>query len=138
MSGLPGTGKDTYIKKNFPTLPVVSLDDIRERIGVSPTENQAPVVLEAHNEARALLRKRTPFVWNATSITADLRNKQISLFEEYGASVRCVWLETGWEEELRRNRERERNVPEAVIERMLSRLELPEAYECERVEWIAI
>lgn len=138
MAGLPGTGKDTYIKKNFPTLPVVSLDEIRERIGVSPTENQAPVVEAAHNEARALLRKRTPFVWNATSITADLRSKQISLFEEYGASVRCVFLETSWEEELRRNRERERNVPITVIEKMLSRLEVPEAFECERVTWITV
>ncbi len=138
MAGLPGTGKDTYIKKHFGSLPMISLDEIRERIGVSPTENQAPVITVAHSEARELLRKQIPFVWNATSITADLRSKQISLFEGYGASVRCIYLETEWEEELRRNAERERNVPVAVIERMLSRLELPEAYECEKVEWVCV
>lgn len=138
MSGLPGTGKDTYIRKHFPTLPVISLDEIRERLGISPTEKQARVIECAHEEVRALLRKRQPFVWNATSITAELRSRQISLFEDYGASVRCIFLETGWEEELRRNRERERNVPEEVILSMLSRLEMPEVYECETVEWITV
>ena len=138
MAGLPGTGKDTYIKNNFPDLPVVSLDAIRERLSISPTQNQSKVVECAREEEKALLRKKIPFVWNATSITNELRSMQISLFEEYGASVRCIYLETEWKENLRRNRERKRVVPETVIERMLSRLEVPEAYECERVEWIAI
>ena len=138
MSGLPGTGKDTYIKDHFPSLPMISLDGIRERLGISPTEKQGRVIDAAHEEARALLRKRQPFVWNATSITAELRSRQISLFEDYGASVRCVFLETAWEEELRRNRERKRNVPEDVILSMLSRLEPPEAYECETVEWLTV
>jgi predicted kinase len=135
MAGLPGTGKDTYIERHFPTLHIISLDGIRERLGISATENQGKVIEAAHSEARALLRKKTPFVWNATSITAEIRSMQISLFEEYGASVRCIYLETEWEENLRRNRERERTVPEKVIERMLERLEIPEAYECESVVW---
>ena len=138
MSGLPGTGKDTYVNRRFPTLPVISLDDIREELKISPTENQGKVIERAHADARALLRKKQPFVWNATSITAELRSMQISLFEEYGASVRCIFLETAWDENLRRNRDRARNVPESVIEKMLARLELPEAYECETVEWITL
>ena len=138
MSGLPGTGKDTYISKNLRGMQVVSLDDIRDELGVSPTDNQSKVIAAAHERARVLLRKKEPFVWNATSITAELRAIQISLFEEYGASVRCVYLETEWNENLRRNAERERQVPERVIEKLLSRLELPEIYECEKVEWHAV
>lgn len=138
MSGLPGTGKDTYISKNLRGMQVVSLDDIRDELGVSPTDNQSKVVAAAHERAKVLLRKKEPFVWNATSITAELRAIQISLFEEYGASVRCVYLETECNENLRRNAERERQVPERVIEKLLSRLELPEIYECEKVEWHAV
>ena len=119
-------------------MQVVSLDDIRDELGVSPTDNQSKVVAAAHERAKVLLRKKEPFVWNATSITAELRAIQISLFEEYGASVRCVYLETEWNENLRRNAERERQVPERVIEKLLSRLELPEIYECEKVEWHAV
>lgn len=135
MSGLPGTGKDTYIGKNFPDLPMVSLDKIRERLSISPTDKQAPVVAAAEEEAREYLRRKQPFIWNATCTSVEIRAKQISLFEQYGASVRTVFLETEWEEELRRNAGREAVVPQPVIEKMLTRLEIPERHECERVVW---
>ena len=82
------------------------------------------------------MRKAQPFVWNATNISTQIRQKQISLFERYGAGVRTIFLETEWEEGLRRNREREAVVPQSEIEKMLSKLELPERYESENVEWL--
>lgn len=135
MSGLPGTGKDTYIAGHYPDLPMVSLDAIRLRLGIKPTDPQAPVVSAAKEEAREYLRKKQPFVWNATSLSYELRGGLISLFEGYGASVRTVFLETSLATELARNKSREAVVPEPVIHKMLSRLEIPERYECERVEW---
>ena len=135
LSGLPGTGKDTWIARHHPELPVISLDEIRARLRISPTEPQGAVIAAAHEQAREYLRRHQSFIWNATSISTRLRDRQISLFESYGASVRTLFLETEWEEELRRNREREACVPQAVIERMLDGLELPERYECEQVEW---
>lgn len=138
MSGLPGTGKDTWIRSNCPDMPVISLDAIRERMGVKPTDNQGTVVAEGHAEARRYLRRGIPFVWNATSITEEQRSKQICLFEQYGASVRTVFLETSLDEELRRNSSREREVPPEVIRRMLSKLQLPERKESELVEWYTV
>lgn len=135
LSGLPGTGKDTWLSKNLPDLPMVSLDNIRVRLNISPTDKQAPVVAAAQEEAREYLRKKQPFVWNATSLTVELRSNQISLFEQYGASVKTVFLETDWEEQLRRNASRTAEVPLPVIEKMLRRLEIPERHECEMVVW---
>lgn len=135
MSGLPGTGKDTYIREKYPHLPVISLDDIRRELGISPTEKQGRVISEGHDRARRLLRKKQPFVWNATNITRQTRNMQISLFEDYGASVTTVFLETEWEEQLSRNAARDASVPEAVIQSLLEKLVLPERYESERVVW---
>ena len=135
MAGLPGTGKDTYIAKHYPDLPVVSLDAIRARLGIKPTDAQAPVVAAAREEAREYLRKKQPFVWNATSTVAQLRRDLISLFEGYNASVRIVFLETALETELARNQGRDAVVPEPVILKMLSRLEIPERFEAEEVEW---
>jgi len=135
MSGLPGTGKSTWIKENCSAHPVISLDDIRKEMGVSPTENQGKVIVAAREKARELLRKKQPFVWDATNISSDIRSKQIALFEQYGASVRTVFLETEWEEELKRNRERANAVPLPAIEKMISKLEIPEAFECEKVVW---
>ncbi len=137
MCGLPGTGKDTWIRANHPNLPVVSLDDLRMDLDVGPTENQGRVVQAARERAKALLRERRPFIWNATSLTG-LRAQQIGLFEDYHARARVVYLETEWEENLRRNAGRPDAVPEDVIDRMLARLEPPERFEAQSVEWICV
>lgn len=136
LCGLPGTGKDTWITKNCPGWPVVSLDDIRRSMKIRPEENQGVVVQAAREQAKGYLRKHQPFVWNATSLTSTLRKNQTGLFEEYGASVRMVYLETGWHENLIRNEDRMYAVPEAVVSHMLDRLEPPEAFEARKVEWI--
>ena len=135
LSGLPGTGKDTWIVQNYPQLPMVSLDDIRKKLCVLPTDNQGRVIAAGHAAAREYLRKKQPFVWNATNITAQMRGILISLFEQYGASVKTVFLETERTEQLRRNAERTEKVPVSVIDRMLSKLELPERFESEEVVW---
>ncbi len=138
MCGLPGTGKDTWIMKNVPELPMVSLDELRVNMGVSPTDNQGRVVQAALNELKAQLRKKQPFVYNATNLNADTRAKFVQLFENYGARVRVVYLETEWIENLRRNAGRKAVVPEVVVGRMLDVLQPPEAMEAQAVEWLCV
>lgn len=135
LSGLPGTGKDTFINANYKGMPIICLDDIRVEMKISPTDNQGLVVAEANKRAKELLRKKQPFVWNATNITSDIRALLIPLFEDYGASVKIVFLETDWNEQLRRNSSRKSEVPESAIKKMLSRLEPPETYEAQTVEY---
>lgn len=136
MSGLPGTGKDTWIRNNFPNLPVVSLDEIRERLGIFQQKAQGEVVQEARRQARELLRQQAPFIWNATNVAFLTRKKLLDLFGQYKARVRIVFLETGWETELERNSGRCRVVPQNVIDRMLGELEPPERFEAREVDWI--
>ena len=136
LSGLPGTGKDTYIREQFSSLPVVSLDDIRREMDVKPGENQGKVVQAAHERAREFLRKKQPFVWNATSLLPALRKTQVSLFEDYGASVKILFLETEWKENIERDKERKHAVSEKVISDMLNKFVPPEAFEARKVEWV--
>lgn len=138
LSGLPGTGKDTWIRQKYDDMPMVSLDAFRKELKVSPQEPQGPVIAAARERAKEYLRQQKPFVWNATNLTPSLREKQVRLFQDYHASVRIVYLETGWEEQLRRNRERREKVPEDVIGKMMKNLVLPERFEAERVEWICV
>lgn len=63
LSGLPGTGKDTFIRELYPQLPVVSLDDIRKRLNISPKDNQGAVIQAAREEAKEYLRKKQSFIW---------------------------------------------------------------------------
>lgn len=138
LSGLPGTGKDTWITLHCPELPVVSLDAIRAELGVPPVGPQEKVADEARARAKSLLREKRPFVWNATNVTADLRRELVELFTSYHASVRIVYLETEWEEELRRNANRAAVVPKDAILRMLAKLTPPERFEAQRVEWYCV
>lgn len=135
LSGLPGTGKDTWIREYASHLPAVSLDELRKIMSVSPTDEQGRVAQVAKEQARKYLRAKQSFIWNATNLTEQMRSKLISLFEDYGAAVRIVYLETGWEENLRRNADRADAVPEYVVEDMLGKLVLPQRWEAQYVEW---
>jgi putative nucleotidyltransferase with HDIG domain len=138
LSGLPGTGKDTYLKERLPVLPVVSMDDLRRQMGVSPLEAQGLVANAAKDMAREYLRRRQPFVWNATSLIPMTRAKQISLFSQYGASTTILYLETDWQEQLRRNASRPDMVPEGVILDMLSGMIPPTCREAREVGWLCL
>lgn len=138
VCGLPGTGKDTWIAENLPDMPMVSLDVIRKETGISPAENQGWVANSAREKARCHLRSHTPFVWNATNITRRMRDSLTGLFESYGARVRMVYLETGWDRLAEKNRSRECAVPMPAIESMLWKTQPPEAMEADDVEWICV
>ena len=135
MCALPGTGKDTWIGRNLPDLPMVSLDAIRREIGVGWEDKQAPVVSLAMERARQLLRRKQPFAWNATSLVPDFRRRQLELFRDYGAFTEIVVLETSWTEELRRNRDRSAVVPEGVVDDMLGRFSPPSVREAHEISW---
>lgn len=138
MSGLPGTGKDTWIKEHYPDLPMISLDEIRKEMKITPTDNQSKILEIARERARELLRKKQSFVWNATNLSPMVREKQIKLFSQYHASTRIVYLETDWHEQLRRNSSRADAVPEQVICHMMEELVLPEGKEAHRVQWYCV
>lgn len=135
LSGLPGTGKDTWIRQNVPGLPMISLDDIRRELGAAASGEQAKVIHTAQERARTLLRSKQPFAWNATNLTPEIRAEQVGLFERYGARVRIVYLETTWETALSRNEGRRDKVPQAAIENLLSKTVLPVPYEAQSIEW---
>ena len=125
MSGLPGSGKTTWLAAHRPDLPVVSLDAIRERTRTDPHDDQGPVAQAAREEMRAHLRRRQPFAFDATNLTRELRAQAAGLAVDYGFRVVTVALEAGPDETARRLADRERRVPDAAFERMLGRWQHP-------------
>jgi putative nucleotidyltransferase with HDIG domain len=134
MSGLPGAGKDFWVAENLAGLPVVSLDALRREMRVSPTENQGPVVSRAREAAREHLRKRRPFVWNATNISRQMRELSVNLFAAYNARVRVVYVEAPEARLFAQNRERADPVPAEVIRKLTARWEVPDLTEAHRVD----
>lgn len=135
MSGLPGVGKDTWIVRNLPTHPVVSLDLIREELGIAATDNQGTVIQAAQERAREHLRAGRDFVWNATNVTRQNRARVLRLLRDYGARIEIVYIETSPDQLKRQNRNRSDAVPEAVIDHLARKLEPPQEWEAHRVTW---
>lgn len=134
MSGMPGAGKDYWVTTHGPDWPVISLDGLRREMKVPPTENQGPVVSRAREKAREFLRRKQPFIWNATNISRRMREHCISLCAAYNARVRIVYVEVGPERLEEQNRAREFSVPPEVINRLLARWEPPDLTEAHQVE----
>ena len=132
MCALPGSGKDTYIKKWMPDFPVVSLDDIRRKNKVKRgnTKKEGQAIQEAKELAKTYMREHKSFIWNATNITKEMRSKLISDFEEYGGMVEIIYVEVPYKTLLKQNSDREHIVPEKALERLISGLEVPDITEC--------
>ena len=62
LCGLPGTGKDTYIRKYFSSYNVISLDEIREKYNLFSKDDQGKVYNIAKDIAKDYLRNKIPFV----------------------------------------------------------------------------
>jgi len=133
MTVLPGAGKDTWAAAHAGNQPVVSLDAIRSRLGIKPTDGQRAVAAAAHEEAREHLRARRDFIWNATNISRQHRDLCIGLAAAYHARVRIVALEVPPATLRRQNTTRPAPVPEAVIDRLIRKWESPDLTEAHAV-----
>ena len=137
ISTLPGSGKDTHIAQHFRDLPILSLDDIRRAHRIDPADKKAAgrVIQLGKEQARQYLRDQQDFVFNATNLTRELRGKWTQLFADYRARICISYLEVPWQQLLRQNQQREHSVPEAVIRRLLGKLEIPFYDEAHEVEY---
>jgi predicted kinase len=135
LSGLPGMGKDSYLKKHYAHLPEISLDAIRKQHKLKPDDTAATgwVVQQAREQARDYLRRKQPFVWNATNISRQLRGQSIDLFATYGAYIKLVYVEAPYATWKKQNNQRQEAVPEKVMDRLLQKLEVPQMYEAHEV-----
>lgn len=125
MSGLPGSGKDTWLKRNRPELPVISLDDLRGEIGVDVTDDQGEVAQLARERCQQHLRTGESFAFNATNLLRQTRKRWIDLFANYGARIEIVYVEPPLSVILAQNKRRTPAVPETVINKLAEKCEPP-------------
>lgn len=136
LSGLPGAGKDHWVDEHGAGRPVVSLDALRAELGVDPAGDQRPVVDAAYRLAREHLRAGRSFVWNATNVSRQLRDRCVGLAAGYRARVELVALEAPPQVLRERNRARDNPVPEPVVDRLIGRWEAPDPTEAHTVRWV--
>lgn len=124
--GLPGSGKTTWFKRRGVTplssdlLRSILFDDITEQ------RYQGLVFSTLRSLLRARLIARMP--WNyvdASNLSAHDRRQWIKMAKGFGYEVHAVFFDVPVEVCLERNRKRERQVKEDVVQRMAAKLKAP-------------
>jgi predicted kinase len=137
MSGLPGSGKDTWIAENLPGVPVVSLDMIRDELDVEAGDNQGGVEQASKERVKEYLRTKTSFVFNTTNITLNMRGKILGLIRDYHrvckAKVSIVYIEPAPKTLMSQNGNRQQSVPPQVIDRLVRKLDPPRPWEAHEI-----
>jgi predicted kinase len=136
LCGPPGSGKDTYAQQVLGDYPQVSLDLMREELDVKATDNQGAVAQAVLEGARKHLRAKRPFVFNATNITRQRRDRIVDLGLAYDALIDIRAFDIPEPLLRKRNRERPSAVPEKVLDRMIAKWEPPTLAEGHVVSWI--
>ena len=125
LSGLPASGKDTFVKCHFAHLPVVSFDDARAELGIKHGDNPGQAVQLVLSRAKAHLAKGEEFVWNATHISKQMREKTLNLLDQYNAFINIHYIEQVKNITLIRNKSRDACVPNDFLVKLYHKWEIP-------------
>jgi len=137
MSGLPGTGKSTYISKNFPDYTLISLDNIRALLSYREDQSRNKEVANlAKEKLKESLRNKENIIWDATNIRQEFREPLIQLAKDYGAHTEIVLLLDKEQNIRKKNKQRRHVVPDKVITRMKDSFQFINPVEAHKVSYI--
>ena len=133
--GISGSGKSTWIAENLPDHQVVSLDNLRQQIAESRSDQSqnSKIVQLAKEQLKVLLRTHSKIVWDATNIRRDFRQQVINISRDYGALITLAVFHCPEDIYFERNKQRRHSIPEDVLVRQIEQLEFPEFDEGDRI-----
>ena len=126
--GLPGSGKSTWLENNKEKLHINihSSDSIREELGDVNDQTQNELVFSTlHKRIKEDLLNGKNVAYDATGLKRKNRLAFMREIQNIPCEKICVLFATPYESCLRNNANRDRNVPESVINRMLKSFEVP-------------
>ena len=134
MVGLPGSGKsnDSSELAMAYDATIFSSDALREELfgDINHQDDNTKLFDELHRRIKDCLREGKSAIYDACNINYKRRMAFVSGLKNIPCKKICVLMATPYEECLKRNAERERKVPEYVIERMYRNFNIPYWYEC--------
>jgi predicted kinase len=141
LCGLPASGKSTYAKKlaEVHNANIHSSDEIREELsGDINNQNINDLVFRTlHSRIKEDLKNGKSCIYDATNINYKRRMGFLNELNNIPCEKICYLVATPYEECLKNNANRDRKVPEEVIERMYRNIDVPYWYEgWDRVEAI--
>lgn len=133
LVGLPGSGKSTYAKKLAKeySANIHSSDAIREELtgDINNQNNNDEVFKILHRRIKEDLINGVNCIYDACNIRYKSRMEFVKSLNNIPCEKIAVLIATPYEVCIERNEQRERNVPEEVIERMHMNFWVPAKYE---------
>ena len=124
--GLPGSGKSTYFHKRG--IQPLSSDTLRGWLLDDQTDQSQQyrvfLTLRYLLELRLRLGRKKTYV-DATNLTRKERRPYFQVAERYGCHLHAIYFDVPLATCKRRNRRRQRRVPDEVMERMARKLTPP-------------
>lgn len=133
-----GAGKSTWIAETLPDDELISLDEWRSRLTgkrADQSRNSA-VVQMAREHVKGLLREGKKVVWDATSIRRIHRDKLLAIARDYGAKTTIVVFHLPLSLLLKRNEEREDDLPIDILMGQINGTEWVEITEAHEVVYV--
>lgn len=126
MSGLPGSGKSTWVRENAGDAVVISLDQIRSEFAryKRNQEYEGKCYQEAVKRLREALAAKRDVIWDACCLDERSRNKAQRLGRDYGSNLRVISIDEPYAVCARRNADREHPVPKDAMEKMAASREM--------------
>lgn len=133
MCGIPGSGKSEKaeeLAKEY-NATIFASDKIREELTGNENNqtNNDEVFKELHSRIKKSLLQGKNCIYDATNIHYKLRMRFLQYINYICCRKYCVVVATPYKECIRRNIERNRVVPEEVIEKMYRNFDIPYWYE---------
>ena len=127
LCGIPGSGKSTWRKENYPTLPFISRDSVRAELGYTSSEDEKAVLspsqekivtIEEYSKIAKYSKKKQSFIVDDTNSVIKYRKNLIKTLKDYGAYIIGVNISTSLENNISR---RQGQINEEVIKRLYYR-----------------
>ena len=122
MCGLPASGKSTYAKELALKYNAVILSSDKLRIemydDVNDQQHNEEIFKELHKRIKENLISGKNVIMDSTNINSKRRRAFLSELKNIPCVKECYIIATPYEECLKRNKERDRVVPEEVIKKM--------------------
>ena len=133
MCGLVGSGKSTLARKLAQEInaTIFSSDELRKEMfgDVNNQDNNTELFHELHKRIKDCLKSGNNAIYDATNISSKRRRAFLQELNKIDCIKKCVIMATSYEQCLENNRNRDRQVPEYVIENMYKHWNTPYWFE---------